>query len=182
MDAHLLGPGQEPAREGRLHEDLAARQRDPTLGRAEHPPVAAHAAEKLRGLHRFPVLHEEGVGIVAVLAPQGATVEEDRHPGAGAVHRGHELPGVDRAQLAIAHPSQAFRALKIRQLLEPADTRTAQAGGRGQEVLVPTAVAHGRRGLRHDRSPCSRAQAWEWKVRWRTSSCCSRVSLTKLTA
>ncbi len=67
--------------------------------------------------------------------------------------------------VAIAHPSQALRALKIRQLLEPADARTAQAGGRGQEVLVPTAVAHGRRGLRHDRSPCSRAQAWEWKVR-----------------
>ena len=104
MDSHRFGTGQQPRRESGLHEDLATGQRDTALGGSEHAPVAPYATQKLVGLDRFPVPHEEGVGIVAVEAAQRAAVEENSHPRARPVHRGHELPGVDGSERPVAHP------------------------------------------------------------------------------
>src|SRR5699024_6948507 len=77
VDAQGFRTHENVPREGALHEYLATRDGDATTGGAEDFAVALDALEQVFGLDGLAVPHVEGVGVVAIQAPQWATVHED---------------------------------------------------------------------------------------------------------
>src|SRR5699024_4460360 len=110
-------------------------------------------------LHHFinsvchAVAHLPGIGIVAVLAAQYTAGQEQGHARTGTIHGCHQFPGVHRTDVASSHGGKGCCAVLA-------------AGGGGD--------SRGGHGFFLYSAP--------WKVRLRTSICCSRVRRTKLTA
>ena len=100
VHAHLLGRVEHARDERRLHHRLAAGERDAAMRGLEQVLVPVNLLDHGVEVYGLPVAHLPRVGVLAVLAAQGASGHEDGHARARAIDRRVDVPRVDEADVA----------------------------------------------------------------------------------